>query len=114
VQWGGRGLVFVEDGDNYRTAFFEAFTKEPDTFIRGEGSSVEEAEADAFQKYERYRACENHEFERRKYRNGAGFCKHCGLFKSQCFEPLSDPYPSTKLSRLFEAFMDDDEDEYSL
>ena len=86
VQCGDKGLVLSQKG-NYTTAFFEAFPDEPNTFIRGEGATVEEAENDAWEQLERFRACPNHEFERRGYKNGAGFCKHCGLFKSKCFEP---------------------------
>lgn len=73
---------------HYRTAFFEAFPKNPDTFIRGEGSTVEEAETEAWKKFQRYSTCEHHEFERKKYRNGAGLCVKCGMFKSKVFEPL--------------------------
>lgn len=88
VQSGDVGLVF--DGDtSYTTAFFEAFPQSPKTFIRGEGKSIEEAEAMAWSELQRYRECKKHEFERRGYSNGAGFCKHCGLFKSHVFEPLT-------------------------
>lgn len=90
VQWGGQGVVLAkkESGGCYYTAFFEAFPKNPKTFIRGEGATVAEAEQSAFQKFKRYLACPGHEFERRGYTNGAGFCKHCSLFKSNAFEPI--------------------------
>jgi len=86
VQWGGSGVVLSQKG-SYRTAFFESFPKSPDTFIRGEGATVKEAEEKAFQKFEKISNCQGHEFERRKYTSGAAICKHCGLFMSDVFEP---------------------------
>ncbi len=86
VQAGDRGVVFTSKG-NYQTAFFEAFPRTPDTFIRGEGKTIEEAEEHAWKQYSKQIACVGHEFERRNYTNGAGFCKHCNFFKSKAFEP---------------------------
>lgn len=68
---------------SYRTAFFEVFAKEPDTFIRGEGKTVQEAEQKAWEEWQKVTHCpgENgHEFEAKGHENGAGVCKHCGLF----------------------------------
>jgi hypothetical protein len=62
-----------------RTAFFEAFPRNPKTFLRGEGASIEEAEQDCWNKYQKILACTNHEFERRDRTDGYCFCKHCGL-----------------------------------
>lgn len=73
---------------HYRTAFFEAFPNDPKTFIRGEGATVEEAETKTWEKFQKYSACNHPKFERRKYRNGAGFCVSCNMFKSKAFEPL--------------------------
>lgn len=108
VQCGGDGLVFpsghmekcftkgemiegladaLADPKTYTTAFFEAFPREPDTFIRGEGKTIEEAEAQAWEHLERIKACPGHEYEKRGYTNGAGLCRHCDLFKSKVFEP---------------------------
>lgn len=89
LQYGEKGVVLTKKGDSYTTAFLEAFPNNPDTFIRGEGATVEEAEKNAWEQLQRYRSCKKHEFERRGYENGAGFCKHCGLFKSKAFEPLT-------------------------
>lgn len=75
---------------HYFTAFFEAFPNDPDTFIRGEGQTIAEAEAQAWAEYERVRACPQHDFERRGYTNGAGFCRNCGLFKSKVFPPTGE------------------------
>lgn len=86
-QCGGKGLVVSNEGDSYTTAFFEVFNKNPDTFIRGEGNTVEEAEENAWNKLQIYKDCKGHEFERRGYTNRAGFCKHCGLFVSKYFKP---------------------------
>ena len=86
IQCGDSGLVFSKKG-NYTTAFFEAFPRDPDTFIRGQGKTIKDAENDAWEQWERVRGCPGHEFERRGYENGAGFCKHCGFFKSKAFPP---------------------------
>ncbi len=77
------------ENTSYTTAFFEAFPNNPNTFIRGEGPTVEDAEKSAWDKLQKYMTCKGHIFERRKYTNGAGFCKHCGLFNSKAFEPTT-------------------------
>lgn len=107
TQFGDRGIVFTESNmeqdlknpeellkevikptkPHYTTAFFEAFPTDPKTFIRGEGPTVQEAETKAWNKLQKHKACPAHEFERGKYRNGAGTCKHCKLFASDIFEP---------------------------
>lgn len=94
VQCGARGVVLSEKG-NYRTAFFEAFPRNPNTFIRGEGTTIEEAERACWEKLEKYRAChldhtDPENFDRRGYTNGAGFCKECGFFGSGIFEPSEE------------------------
>lgn len=89
VQWGSSGVVLCEQP--YTTAFFEAFPKEPNTFIRGEGKTIREAEKQAFDMLQKYLLCEEHEFERGSYTSGAGTCIKCGMFSSTAFE-----YPTTK------------------
>lgn len=87
VQWGRRGLVVNRKGPphSYRTAFFEAFPD--DKFFRGEGENLETAEDACFVKYERFLSCPGHEYSRRGYTNGGGFCRHCGDF-AVAFKPI--------------------------
>lgn len=87
VQWGDNGVVGTNKG-TYRTAFFEVLPSHPSTFIRGEGSTIQEAEQSAWAKWERIIACERHEMERKGYTNGMGFCVHCGLSLSGAFAEI--------------------------
>jgi hypothetical protein len=91
VQGGARGLVISRNG-NYGTAFVEAFPA--GTFLRGEGATVAEAETACWEQYQRLVACPAHPehgpFERRNYRNGAGFCIRCGAWFSHLFPELPD------------------------
>ena len=109
VQGGGAGVVFHGDG-TYRTAFVEAFPKDPPTFLRGEGPTIAEAEDACWKQFERYAACAHGEYERRNYRNGAGFCVKCGTFFSGVFEPLpAEPREAGTRKSLFErVFVDRD------
>ena len=90
VQWGGHGLVAstTKAENSYTTAFFEAFPKNPNTFIRGEGLDIASAELDAWEKYQRLKECDKHDFRRGRHRNGGGTCSKCGMFSGQVFEPL--------------------------
>ena len=63
------GIVFNSKGDCYETAFFEVYPKkDPDTFIRGQGKTINEAEEEAWKQYEKIINCHKHEFERRRDR----------------------------------------------
>ncbi len=79
--------------EHYTTAFFEAFPRTPmSTFLRGEGATVEEAEAATWAQYEKLMACPadhtvESSFEKRSYTNGLGFCTTCGISKSKAFAP---------------------------
>jgi hypothetical protein len=64
----------------YRTAFFEAFPRIPNTFIRGEGKIVGEAETVCWNIYQQYLSCDHPSFEARDYENGSGYCTKCGLW----------------------------------
>ena len=88
LQGGTAGLVFTKTG-SYRTAFVEAFPADPQTFIRGEGPTLAEAEDAAWGKLQRHLACPGHDFECRGYTNGAGFCRHCSMFSSKVFDPAT-------------------------
>lgn len=83
LQGGYRGIVLSEKGKHYSTCFIEAFPE--GTFIRGEGETLEEAEKAAWDKHQKYLACQGHDWETRGYTNGAGFCKNCNRFQSHCF-----------------------------
>lgn len=83
IQGGSHGIVGVRSTHTtYTTAFVEAF---PDTFIRGEGETISEAEDDAWKKYQKQLSCEGHEYEARGYTNGLGFCKKCNRSQSRVF-----------------------------
>jgi hypothetical protein len=86
VQCGESGLVLDKKG-SYTTAFFEAFPKSPSCFLRGEGASIEEAEENCWNRYQRVISCD-HEMERRDRTDGYGYCKHCS-YSSMVFEPLT-------------------------
>lgn len=89
VQWGSSGVVICRDGNNYRTAFFEAFPRDnAGGFIRGEGADIAAAETDAFTKYQRELACQ-HRWGRRGYLNGGALCWHCGAFRT-VFQPVHE------------------------
>ena len=85
VQW-GNGIIPA-------TPFFEAFPT--GTFIRGEGETIEMAERRAFAQYQCEFGC-RHLWGRtrytkhgpRPYTNSAGFCRHCGAFRSKMFKPI--------------------------
>jgi len=82
VQWGGNGVVLGKN--SYTTAFFEAFPDKSVTsaggFIRGEGKTIEDAEADAFAKFTKQDGC-NHLWGREYYRNSGQLCRHCRAFR---------------------------------
>jgi len=86
VQGGASGLVVLRSSGTYTTAFVEAFPTEPQTFIRGEGATLVEAELSAWEQVQHILACPGHEFETRGYTNGAGFCRHCHMFASAVFD----------------------------
>lgn len=86
VQWGGCGLV-IGRNNSYTTAFFEAFPK-PSGFIRGEGSSIADAERAAFAKYTKELGCAGHMYSRGRYLNGGGHCQRCGRWEYKAFPPV--------------------------
>ncbi len=82
VQWGGSGVVLGKNP--YTTAFFEAFPDKSIStaggFIRGEGATIEDAEASAFAKYTKQNEC-RHLWGREHYRNSGQLCRHCRAFR---------------------------------
>ena len=80
------GLAEQPQG-SYRTAFFEAFPRNPNTFIRGEGKTIQDAETAAWEKHQRYLSCQHPAWEKRGYKNGLGFCVECGMSSSRKFVP---------------------------
>lgn len=85
TQCGDKGVVL--GNKPYRTAFFEAFPKEPKTFIRGEGQTVEEAEEKAWNKYQSIINCEKHYFNRVGNTETA-VCHLCNLKLTQYYPPI--------------------------
>lgn len=101
IQGGKSGIVFVRapgpgEPTAYQTAFVEVFVG--GTFIRGEGKTVTEAEAAAWEKYQTWLHCPGPTGEHSyrpgytgkdgtwvRYTNGAGFCEHCRAFKARTF-----------------------------
>lgn len=90
VQCGESGLVLAKP-EPYYTAFFEAFPRNPNTFIRGEGETVELAERDCWGKYQKILNCPGHEFEARGRKDGVGWCKHCDLFLVTALKEFLSP-----------------------
>lgn len=89
VSAGTRGLVLGRDGTSYRTAFMEVYPPGA-SFIRGEGATAAECEDACWAAYQKALTCPSgagHAWEPRGYRNGAGFCTHCGTFKAKAFTP---------------------------
>lgn len=107
VQWGGQGIVLSDNGAR-GTAFFEAFPAGKG-FFRGEGKTIEEAEAACFKKWKAFSVCDHqwgrgfivetkgvkfkHGRMRPKlrgktyYTNGGAICKKCKAFAS-VFNPV--------------------------
>ncbi len=81
LQGGEEGLVISPSKGNYYTAFVEVLAVE--TFIRGEGETVPEAEKEAWEKYQKVSRCDHPAYESRGYTNGGAFCVSCKQFKSK-------------------------------
>lgn len=94
VQGGDDGLVLAGKR-SYTTAFVEAFPKihGMGTFIRGEGTNVQEAERQCWDIYQRMLSCDGHEWDRNvggTYReDGYAQCKNCRMCTSDALEPLT-------------------------
>lgn len=87
LQGGEHGVVLGGKDGGYETAFVEVSTpSNVPGFMRGEGSTIAEAEDAVWAKYQRLTGCPGHEWEPRSYRNGSGFCKHCGIWASKVID----------------------------
>lgn len=80
-------------GDLKYGFFFEAYPRDPGTFLRGNSKEgIAQAEQEAWDEFVVQSSCSlDHtdaaNFERRDYTNGVGFCTSCGFFASQIFPP---------------------------
>jgi len=95
LQGGSDGIVLQRKSkDSYTTAFFEAFPKLSgiSTFIRGEGSTIQEAEKKCFDQYLKMAQCSSHEWTRKirgKVRvDGYAQCTKC-LFEGKALAPTT-------------------------
>lgn len=84
LQCGGSGIVLSNEG-NYETAFFEAFLL--NTFLRGQGVNIEEAELNAFKKYLQITQCKCHHFEKKEEHSRRGVCSICHYDIDLVFPP---------------------------
>jgi hypothetical protein len=95
-------VVLAKSG-TYQTAFFEAFPK-GGGFVRGEGKTLEDAEADAHRIHLIEKGCD-HRWGRRDYTNGGAVCVRCNAFQVK-FEPIVElgawkaPLSSDELSSI--------------
>lgn len=89
----GGGIVFLRNAKEgepgaYSTLFMEVYPPGA-AFIRGEGEDEAACEDAAWAKYQLALNCSDgsgsHDWEPRKYRNGAGFCSRCSTFGSDVF-----------------------------
>ncbi|MFB7919526.1 hypothetical protein [Streptomyces sp. NPDC056061] len=89
----GAGVVFRRDpkpgeAASYTTLFMEVYPPGA-AFIRGEGTTPQECEDNAWTQYQLALNCTNgsscHDWEARGYRNGVGFCSRCDTFGSRVF-----------------------------
>jgi hypothetical protein len=112
LQGGSRGVVFCADGSpTYETAFVEAFCY--GTFLRGEGSTLQEADDACWSRFITLMACpsapDHGPFEARQYTNGAGYCTRCGVWFPKVLPP-SDPPPDPARKALLDRAWAGDED----
>jgi hypothetical protein len=88
VSWGRQSVENGQPKPADRWALFEVKLREPQTFFTRDGDNFADAEDKAYEHLGRIRACPHHEFERRGFRNGVGFCLHCDLCSPHALEPL--------------------------
>lgn len=113
VQGGKRGIVLGGPDGAYRTAFVEAFPA--GMFLRGEGPTVQEAEAACFAKWQAATSCptfpDHGPWDRRNYTNGGAFCQGCGSFFGPSTTGLAEiPRPAGTEPSLMERLFTGDEE----
>lgn len=120
VQWGTKGIVGLvgkPDGVYSVPGFFEAFPSGGDSgsFIRGEGLTIEEAERNAFAKFERHRECPHNQW-RRMYpdtpHNKATNCTKCRAFRTDKVPSVYDLNWRRPLTQSEARMIDLEEDDY--
>lgn len=74
------GDAVIEAGYRLKAGERTAYVKctLPGVFILGRGITIEYADDEAWAQLQAYRACPGHEWQARGYREGTGFCTHCG------------------------------------
>lgn len=86
VQCGGKGVVIGNaKRPGYVTAFFEAFPFK--MFIRGEGTTVKDAEQKAWEKYQVVLNCPSHNFIPEKNRPRNAVCSSCLFVEPNYYAP---------------------------
>lgn len=86
LQCGGKGVVIGNaKRPGYVTAFFEAFPFK--MFIRGEGTTVEDAEQKAWEKYQAVLNCPSHTFIPEKNRPRNAVCSSCRFAEPNYYAP---------------------------
>lgn len=94
LQAGESGIVISRGKGSYMTSFFEAFPKVSGfgTFIRGEGKDIDEAEQNAWDKFQKQLACVEHHWTRKVHgrvrSDGYAQCELCGL-RATALEPTT-------------------------
>lgn len=93
IQWGDHGITIHRQEKTITLvhAFFEAFPQSPDTFLRGEGESLEEAEKKCFAWYTKMINCGDHDWDRRDRTDGYAYCKKCKI-EATVLDPLTTCY----------------------
>lgn len=103
MQCGEKGIVAsLSRNQSYITAFFEVFLKSPKTLIRGEGKTIEEAENNAWSKFEKISNC-SHNFIRVDNTRDA-VCNKCQVKSFNYFIPESKCFSCGKEHSDFVAY----------
>lgn len=72
-----------------KEVFFEVYIKNPNTYVRGTGESVQAAEQMAWEKWTTFKNCA-HKFKRKFEHSTVGICECCGMNVYDMYEPDSE------------------------